>query len=198
MTARTSFPFDVPVQSMGNLEIQVGQMAPGTILGIAGTGHIVGSESPKDLKSGPIYPKQFVAAFFGFDKEGHLMTFASEGSAVGKGEAYDGVKQLVGFHPEWTEAQDIAALLKAGATYGPDEKAALFKTIPLEKLQKLLGKITITSAEFETVTDDDQRFPLLHWSVNADIEFADGTQRSYKLIFEPFNGALTNIDIVLR
>jgi hypothetical protein len=47
----------------------------------------------------------------------------------------------------------------------------------------------------ETVTNDNQRFPLLHWLVNADIEFNDGAHSSYKLIFEPFEGALKSMDV---
>ena len=132
MNATTSHPFDVPIQSLGNLTVQISDRAPGTILGtvMAPGGIVGGGKSPKGLKSGPLYPTQLITASFGFDKSGHLANYAAEGPAVGKQEDYDRVKQLVGFHPEWTDAQDIAALLKAGASYGPGEKHKLLNVIP--------------------------------------------------------------------
>jgi hypothetical protein len=196
MTATTSHPFDVTVQSMGNLSIQVGEMAPGTILGIAASGAIVGQDSPKDRNYGPIPAKQFINANFGFDEAGHLATFAAEGPAVGRQTDYDGVKQLVGFHPEWTDAQDISALLKAGALYGPEEKDKFLDVIRVEELKKLFGNIDIVSTKFETMTDNDQRFPLLHWVVIVNISFSEGNAGTYRMFFEPFKGTLTEMEAI--
>jgi hypothetical protein len=196
MSVKTVFLFGSPIQALGNMDVQIGEAPPGTIMRITGAGGIVGQKPPTPANLNTVYAKQFIGAHFEFDERGHLAMFGSQGPAVGKEEDYERVKQLVGFHPEWTDAQDIAVLLKAGASYGPDERNALLKAIPLKELEKLFGKVTITSAEFETVTADDQRWALLHWLIYADIEFPDGTHRSYKLIFEPFKGALTSMEVI--
>jgi hypothetical protein len=197
MTTTTSEPFDVPVRAVGNLNIQVGEMAPGTITGVVAANGIIGQNAPKDTKSGPIYAKQFINAFFGFDKPGHLFTFASEGPAVGKKDDYDRVKQLAGSHPEWTETQVIATLLKAGALYGPDGRDKFLRTIPIEGLEKLFGKIAIVSTEFESLTQNSTpRFALLYWVVTIKVSFPDGGEGTYTMHFEPFNGALIQMEAV--
>lgn len=107
------------------------------------------------------------------------------------------MKELVEFHPEWTDAQDVSALLKAGAIYGPNQKEEFLRAIPLRDLENLLGKAAITSAEFEVVPDSEQRWPaLLHWVVMLNVNFTDGGQATYRLYFEPFKGALTQMDAV--
>jgi hypothetical protein len=187
MTARTSQPFDVPVGPMGNIRVQIGDFAPGTVIGAATVTNGVVS---------PVQPKQFINALFEFDKPGRLFTFSSDGPAVGKPEEFERVKQLVELHPEWTDAQDIAVLLKAGAPYGPEGKDKFLKVIPLDQLEKLIGKVTIVSAEFETVADHQQGYALLHWVVIAKVKSSDRGEGTYRMYFEPFKGALTNMDAV--
>jgi hypothetical protein len=181
ITAVTSHSFDAPDMSMGNLAVQIGEMAPGTTLG-------TGS------KTGPIYATQFVSSFFTFDKDGHLSSFASEGPAVGNPQDYSNVKQLVESHPEWTDAQDVSALIKAGAEYGPEEKSKFLNTVPIERLEKLFGKVNIVSSEFVVATGSEQRLPVLHWIAMAKVTFTNGDQSTYRMQFEPFKGALIGMD----
>lgn len=197
MTVTTSQPFDVPVRPMGNVNIQIGDFAPGTVLGgIMVTNGIVGQPPPKIHEAVPIEPKQFVTASLTFDNVGHLYTFGAEGPAIGNQEEYDRVKKLVESHPEWTDAQDVAALMKAGARYGAEEKEKLLRAIPLNDLEKLFGKMTVVSAEFETVTDHEHPLPLLDWTVIVKVNFTDGRETTYRQSFEPFKGALIEMDAV--
>lgn len=155
MTATTSYPFDMPLEPKGNVRVQIGDFAPGTVLGgMMCTNGIIGQEPPKDMKCSPILPKQFVNAFIAFNKMGHLAAFASEGPAVGKPEEYERFKEAVKSHPEWTDAQANSALLQTGASYGPDAREKLMKTPPLDELEKLFGHIAVVSSEFESLAGD--------------------------------------------
>lgn len=154
MTATTSYAFDTPLEPRGNVGVQIGDFPPGTALGgMTCTNGIVGEEPPK-MKCSPILPKQFINATFAFNNMGHLGAFASEGPAVGKPEQYERFKESVRSHPEWTDAQANSALLQTGASYGPDAKEKLMKTLPLDELEKLFGKIAVVSSEFESLYGD--------------------------------------------
>jgi hypothetical protein len=197
MTTTAYLGFDEPVGDFGNFDITIGEAAPGTILGIGGTGSVLGAEPHKNPKISPIYAKQFLIANFAFYKTGQLFMFSCGGPATGNQEAYDNVKQLVNWHPEWTEAQAITALMKAGALYGPTEKEKFLKTLNIGQLDALFGKSTIDSVEFESGYENrNPPYALLHWTVKMTTSRADGDKRTYQMFFEPFKGVLTQIQAV--
>jgi hypothetical protein len=194
MTATTSYPFDTPLEPKGNARVQIGDSAPDTVLGgIMVTTGIVGQDPPKETKVSRVLPKQFINATFIFTKTGHLAMFASEGPGVGKPEEYERFKETVRSHSEWTDAQADSALLQAGASYGPDAKEKLMKIVPLDQVEKLFGNIAVVSSEFES---GPPRLPLFRWAVSIKVKFPEGSEESYRMYFEPFKGALVEMEAV--
>jgi hypothetical protein len=103
---------------------------------------------------------------------------------------------LVASHPEWSNTQIANALKQAGARFGPDDKEAFVKSLPLNKAERFLGKIKITSVEFDYPRrDQNGRFTLINlsWIVQAEAELPDGTHPTYTIVFEPFEGKLTDL-----
>lgn len=190
MTATTYQPFDGPERPMSPIKLQVGDFAPGTVLGAATV--VNGVVIPRQ-------PKQFINASLTFDSSGHLSAFYCEGTAVGKQEEYERFKQTVDSHGEWTEAQAISALMEAGASYGPTEREKILRLIPVDQLEKLLGSTTVTSSEFESMSDVQlPRLALFRWRITVSVSFPDRSVGSYRMYFEPFKGALTGMESVAR
>lgn len=149
------------------------------------------------MQCSPILPQQFINATFAFNNMGHLAVFGSEGPGVGKPEEYERFIETVRSHPEWTDAQANSALLQTGASYGPDAKEKLVKTLPLDELEKFFGKIAVVSSEFESqYGDHPPRLPLFRWAVTIKVKFPEGSEESYKMYFEPFKGALIEMDAI--
>jgi hypothetical protein len=196
MTTTAYLGFDESVGDFGRFDISIGQAAPGTIMGIMGVGQI-GPNPPKGVKPGPVYAEQFLTANFAFFKTGNLFMFSCGGSAAGNPAAYDSVKQLVEWHPEWTEERAIAELTKAGAVFGPGEKEKFLSMLPVARLEESFGKITIVSTEFESLLEEhNSPFALLHWLVKVKVNDPDGSDRMYDMIFEPFKAKLIQIQAV--
>ena len=47
-------------------------------------------------------------------------------------------RALINAHPEWTDAQDVEAERQHGVRFGPSEKPAVLRNIPLQKLSQFL------------------------------------------------------------
>lgn len=186
---------DAPLSLTRRLDMQVGEAPPGTIFGIMG-GYL-GPTPPKDFKPGPVYAKQFLIANFGFDKDERLSSFAAGGPEVEIPEADQVAMNLRELPRVLTDAQADAELKKAGAKYVSTEREKFLKALPIGELEKLLGKITVVSAEFKVFRDGDPG-PYGHaeWLVVIKANQTDGTQLTYRMIFEPFKGGLTNMDAV--
>ena len=140
---------------------------------------------------GPVYPKQFLKASFHYDKEGNLVNFLSSGDAIGNGVEFDHLYETVQHHPKFGE-DDVAALWRqSGAKYGPQNKDAFLKDLPVRKLEPFLGKLTEITAQFGPRKEDGSGPPWWGmWIVKAK------TKRSglvYEMVFEPFNGDLISI-----
>ena len=104
------------------------------------------------------------------------------------------IHKLVESHPEWSELQAFEALKAAGAHYGPGDKEELLKKNQLEKLERFLGHFTVKSVEFHGLGESHQgNFAELYWSVELEVDSPNGGHSSYSLIFEPFDGKLTQI-----
>jgi hypothetical protein len=103
-------------------------------------------------------------------------------------------RNLVESHPEWSDEQAISALKQAGARFGPNDKDAFLCTLPLDKMERFLGHLKVTSVEFshlQSGVEHNRTLGRLDWSVHAKAQFSDGTSSDYQLVFEPFQGKLT-------
>jgi hypothetical protein len=108
----------------------------------------------------------------------------------------EALHHLVASHPDWSNAQIANALKQAGAQFGPEDKEAFVNSLPLNKAERFLGKIKITSVQFEyPARDQNGQFTTLglSWVVQAAAELPDGTHPAYTLVFEPFEGKLTDL-----
>jgi hypothetical protein len=180
--------YDDPDNSVQQLELNIGDNFKDITLGYWGgwTG-----EKPKHFEPGPIHPKQYLSAFFGYEK-GQLQGFLAKGPAVGNPEAQEAIGVLVrSSHPEMTDAEASAALKKAGAKYGLEDKEIFVRALPIAKLEHFVGKLSITSVELKGVDEDKVRDPFWpHWTVLAKAQRADGHEVTIKMYFEPFKGDL--------
>jgi hypothetical protein len=103
-------------------------------------------------------------------------------------------RNLVESHPEWSDEHAISALKQAGARFGPDDKDAFLRTLPLDKMERFLGHLKVTSVEFSHLQSGVEHYRTLgrlDWSVHVEAQFSDGTSSDYQLVFEPFQGKLT-------
>jgi hypothetical protein len=80
----------------------------------------------------------------------------------------------------WTEA-----LRAEGATYAPDQQAALLRDLKLASLTTVLGRLTATGAAFQLGTPDDG----LYWAVTA----TTASGAAVTLGFEPYEGRLVRV-----
>jgi len=106
----------------------------------------------------------------------------------------DALRKLVKSHPEWSGEQAVSVLMGDGARFGPEEKKAFISTLPLDKMERFLGRIKITSVDFRYPPKGrDEHTPVLDlcWDVDADVLFSDGTSAKYVFTFEPYGGKLT-------
>ena len=87
----------------------------------------------------------------------------------------------------------VAALKNAGAKYGPGDKDQFIKDLPVQKLQRFLGKLQVLSVTFQPLSED--RFnahiwPL--WQVKAKADTGSG-KLTYEMTFEQFQGELLSV-----
>jgi len=151
---------------------------------------------PVDSRTGlPVPPPKNTVLLRGsiwFDQEGRLNKFSVGDCALDHYKKNAAVRKLVESHPEWSEAQAFAALKKAGARFGPESKEELLKTIRLDKYEQFLGHFTVKSVEFVGLGQSHEGdFASLWWSIRVDAESPGGAHSFFSLIFEPFEGKLT-------
>ena len=111
----------------------------------------------------------------------------------------DEFAKQVDAHPEWTDAQIVAALKAAGAKFGPDNRTAFLRTLPLKTLEPLTGPLELLSAKFgvrfDPTGDEDRGQADLMWGVDTRWHSRDGRYEAhYFMTFEPFNGRLRHLD----
>jgi hypothetical protein len=128
-----------------------------------------------------------------FDGDGNVENLWVD-SALTNGKQNDALHHLVQAHPEWPEAKSYDELKKAGALYGPAEKEQFVKALHIDRFEKLLGRLTVTSVEFDGLTREHVgSFSMLDWRVNADADPGNGTHASYVFTFEPFGGRFVGL-----
>jgi hypothetical protein len=133
---------------------------------------------------------------FELDDRGRLVELTVRDSFVVNSGKNADVRAWVGSHWDWNEAQGLQALKNAGPRYGPGEQEAFLKTIPLQVLERFLGKLSIQSAKFDTMFPAHQPVPtavFFQWHVAVQGQRPDEPPVNYVLHFEPFGGTLTQI-----
>lgn len=192
ITIISDYSFDLPAGPMRKFELYVGEGKKDRVIGYIGGTTKDSSQNPPVLP-GPVYPKQYLATGFNFDETGRLLAFAAEGEAI-KGLAVGGeFREAREGHPEWTDAQVLSEFRQKGAQYGPPDKEKLLKNLPVDLLERYLGKLTVESAEFKGINHD--ALPPGWWSVRIRAKDRQGRQMKYTLLFEPFKGSLMNITV---
>jgi hypothetical protein len=140
--------------------------------------------------SRPFVNVELAGAFLMCNQEG-IYKFAGGGSITGR-DRWEEFRKVADTHPEWTDEQAIAALKAAGARYyGPDQKDAFLKQVPLAALSTYIGKFELKSTEF-VVYQEEGEHPRYDMSWILDLETlpAPTKRQVYTLFFEPFRGKL--------
>jgi hypothetical protein len=191
-TVKTGLPYDNPGAPILPQHVFLGEGPEYAVLYVVG-GPVDFPRPAGDFPAGP-RAQQVLQTGFDFDGHDRLLSFSAEGSAIGNREAAMAFAKLVENHPEMTDAEVIAALKKAGAKYGPNDKESLIKDFPYAKLDRFLGKLRVVSVDFfplDERRDNPESWPM--WTVMAEAKQRDGTVITYKLTFEPFKGDLLDI-----
>lgn len=150
-------------------------------------GYIKGQPPPP--KSPP--PKLLVEGTFRMDIDGRIDTGFFSAGTLPETQKDENLRKLVESHPEWTEEQTVEAIKKAGAKYGPWNKQGFLNSIPLQGLAKIVGPLTVESAEFLGLSG---RYPgttvILEWQVVVRSHSRRGRHQEYVAAFEPFDGRI--------
>jgi hypothetical protein len=100
------------------------------------------------------------------------------------------VRSAIDPHPEWSDEQELAVARKLGLRYGPEDKDAVLRLIPLKELSQFYGPLKVTSAEFSINVGrkcTSCAFVLPGWDINV----SRGKRVSMRITIEPFYGRIT-------
>jgi hypothetical protein len=144
----------------------------------------------------PVPESLFASTFLFNVREQHLFYLSNGGPFISN--RLDEFKKQVDVHPEWTDALVVSALKAAGARFGPDDRAAFLRTLPLRALEPLTGPLELISAEFvvrlDSLGDNDRPALSLMWHVDTRWHSRDGRyEANYFMTFEPFDGRCDHI-----
>jgi hypothetical protein len=97
-------------------------------------------------------------------------------------------------NPAWTEAEALEAARRHGLRFGPNNKQAVLKLIPLKELSTFFGALRIKRTQF-TITSEHEKdakysFASLSWYIMA--EEVD-TTRALQIVVEPFWGHIVGL-----
>lgn len=131
-----------------------------------------------------------LGADFAFDDDTHDMRSVMMLGTLVLGREHR-LEEEVDQHPEWSEQQIVARLKAAGAKFGPDDREAFRRSLPLQQLEPLVGRLEVMDYSFSIRTDSDQPVAGIGWSVHAKCYSTDGKfETDSILLFEPFEGTL--------
>jgi hypothetical protein len=102
-------------------------------------------------------------------------------------------RMVIEAHREWTDAEELEAARKLGLRYGPQDKAALLRLIPLKELGRFYGPLRIKSARFSMNGGEKCAgcsFVDPSWEITVS---KSGDTRGLLIIVEPFFGKITSI-----
>lgn len=103
------------------------------------------------------------------------------------------VQEALDPHPEWSDAQELEEARKLGLRYGPEDKNAVLRLIPLKQLSQFYGPLKIESAEFSMNAGgkcSGCSFAYPTWDVTVS---GPGPVRSLSITIEPFFGRITSL-----
>jgi len=143
-------------------------------------------------------PESILWAHFDFDYERKQLVALWVSGPFVNGRL-DKLTKEINEHPEWSDARVVEALKAAGAKYGPDDRAAFLRALPLKELEPFTGRLEVVSARFDVrlhTGEGDKPEAYLTWAVDAKWHSADGRYDADRfMIFEPFDGALMDYSI---
>lgn len=131
---------------------------------------------------------------FPYIKDGQLMTVMNSGPFIDG--RLDELRKELDAHHKWSNAQFVAKLKAAGAKFGPNDRDALLRALPLKVLEPYTGRLEPVDIAFDIRNDHTPAHDLdLTWRVETKWHSDDGRfEARYFLYFEPFEGALTSLD----
>jgi hypothetical protein len=88
-----------------------------------------------------------LAARFDFDLETHDLRRVWVSGPFVDGRQEKLMKE-VDAHPEWSDEQVVKALKAAGARFGPDDREAFLRALPLKELEPFTGRLEVRSVYF--------------------------------------------------
>ena len=131
-------------------------------------------------------------------KDGQLLSMLIFGPFIT--DRRDRLAKEVDAHPEWTDTQVVAALKAAGAKFGPNDRAAFLRALPLKALEPFIGRLRVVSARFGVryePSGDESATADLGWLVMTKWHSQDGRyEAEYRMNFEPFEGVLTQLGVI--
>ncbi len=136
-----------------------------------------------------------LGAFVWFGRGGYVYRFAAKSDKILNTSKNEALRKLIDSHPEWPDTRIAEELRAAGAKFGPDEKEQVLKTLPLARLQPILGKLRVESARFDAKVEaaSANTMAILDWDIAVVGVMPDGEQVSYSLSVEPFEGGIVQI-----
>lgn len=103
------------------------------------------------------------------------------------------VAEALNRHPDWSDAKELEEARKLGLRYGPEDKDAILRLVPLKELRQIYGPLKIESAEFSINLGqkcDGCSFAAPTWDVKVS---ATQAVRSLLITIEPFFGRITGL-----
>jgi hypothetical protein len=146
---------------------------------------------------GPLHPRQFLTVVFSIDPGDHISYVVASGTSLRNPQGETSFAELVYAHPEMTDDEVTAALKKADVKYGPNDKEAFIRDLPIASLERFLGELKITSVGFEPLSKDrDNVETWPQWKVEATAKQSNGTEVRYWMLFHRYRGSLTELHII--
>ncbi len=194
LTISTAINYDDPASPLENFELNIGEGSTDLVIGYLG-GYL-GRKPPPGFTPGPIHPKQYLTARFGF-REGQLQGFRAEGPVVEPQQVRDALFQAIASRPDLTNREANAALKNAGARFGVEDREAFLKSLPTKNLEAFLGKLTIASADLVGPNQNHEPSPFWpDWTVVASVRRPNGAEVKMEMRFEPFDGHLKELYVL--
>lgn len=139
--------------------------------------------------------EQLLVGVANFEDYGELRSTYIHGR-VNHFEQWTNLCELIGGHPEWTDAQVAAAMKQAGVKYGSGDDKRFRATLPSARdLREVLGGVAqIDEIRFDTRAETglaNVTRGVATWTVSIKVATAarpDGV--TYYAMFEPFDGKL--------
>lgn len=107
----------------------------------------------------------------------------------------DAAEELALQHPQWSDDELVSALKKQGLRFGPHDKAALMKILPLKQIQAYYGPLRIKEVSFSLLNEEQRKvvgknFMELRWHIST-TELR--TKRDLGLNVDAFTGRIRNL-----